>query len=110
MWGIDLFSNCTIYAIVFLCGISLCTSRLVLKRVRALPESLVWQHCLYCVCVRLTWEDVDISVLRHIGLESRVASTLWSLSDALYRVCIMYKLRFTMTHEHICTVGGRHET
>ena len=59
--------------------------------------------------VYLTWEDVDVSVLLlHIGLVSRNANVLWSLSDALYRVCIMYKLRFTMTHEHICTVGGRH--
>ena len=52
--------------------------------------------------VYLTWEDVDVSVLLlHIGLVSRYANTLWSLSDALYRVCIMYKLRLAMTHEHI---------
>ena len=35
------------------------------------------------VHVYLTWEDVNISVLYHVGLESGITNTLWSLSDTL---------------------------
>ena len=38
---------------------------------------------LYCVHVYLTWEDVNISVLYHVVLESGITNTLWSLSDTL---------------------------
>ena len=38
---------------------------------------------LYCVHMYLTWEDVNISVLYHVVLESGITNTLWSLSDTL---------------------------
>ena len=60
---------------------SMCVNRVLCW----LPSAL---YCLYVCTVHasvcLTWEDVNISVLHHIGLESSIANTLWSLSDALH--------------------------
>ena len=45
---------------------------------------------MYNVCghkhmhVCLTWEDVNISVLGHIGLVSRISNTCWSGCDTLH--------------------------
>ena len=39
-----------------------------------------------CVCMHvcLTWEDVNVSVLGHVGLVHRSTDTIWSVSDALH--------------------------
>ena len=51
------------------------------KHVHALP--CVSLRTLFVLHVSLTWEDVSVSVLHHVGLVSGIRSTLWSFSDTL---------------------------